>query len=408
MKRLDDTLIWLATFLGGGLLVAALAGIATPSWALFILFGLLLVAILVGRRERQSWRDGQQVRMSELAEAMQRYQSVSDEAMRFAEAEFISFEKEMDEARHLISDAMIKLYGSLTGLESRSTDQRRMLGEMLEEMLQMTGSDSAQIDSEQAGLKRFFDETHLLISEFRHKMGELQTGSTRIAESFTAIQVQVVQITDLLDGVADITKQTDLLALNAAIEAARAGEAGRGFAVVADEVRKLASRTGTLNGDIRQVLDHIVASLHEAGQRVAASSQVDLSIAERSQTNLDELGGELMELTDKARAQSQHITAVTEQIQSLTQEGVLSMQFGDIVSQMMERITVKTLDLGEYLHTFLQLYNDQDQKNGIERFRDRTARLQALLDKSRASVQERNIYNQVNTTVGGDCDIELF
>jgi len=405
MKRLDDILTWLTILISAGLWIYVQTGgqVSTHFYALPVV--MLVSAVLISKMERQNWKTRQQSSMVELTRAMQEYQELSDEAMDFAETEFASFEREMEEARKLIRQAVSQLYGSLTGLENRSSDQRQMLRSLIDEMLQMTGSGNDNLNNEQAGLQRFFDETHMLIAEFVKKMGELQSGSARIAESFSGMKVQVDQITHLLDGVSDITKQTDLLALNAAIEAARAGEAGRGFAVVADEVRKLASRTGTLNTDIRGVLNEIVNSLGEVGVRVAEATQSDLSVAERSQANLNNLGGELIELTSKARQQSKHITEITEQIEKLTHEGVLSMQFEDIVSQMMERITQKTMGVGEYLHAFLKLHHDRDEANGVQRFHNRTKRLQQLLQNSRAASKE--VTASANKPAQSDA-IELF
>jgi methyl-accepting chemotaxis protein len=238
-------------------------------------------------------------------------------------------------------------------------------------------------------------------------MNQLQTTSQGIAVSFEKMQDQVARITTTLNDVAGITKQTDLLALNAAIEAARAGEAGRGFAVVADEVRKLASRTGGFNIEIRDALGDILKSLQAVGERVADAGAVDMSLAERSQATLAELAAELLEVTERARQHSANITAVTEQMHNLTQEGVLAMQFEDIVTQMISRISQRTTNVGEYLHAFLRLHQDQKETNGLERFRHRSQRLVELLVNSQVKAEAIKSHGPAKHTESSN-DIELF
>jgi len=391
-----------------GLWIAAqMTGPLSMHW--FLLLAVTLAAAsLFSLDQRRRWKARQQGYITELNAVMSEYNTLSTEAMAHAEMQFTSLEQEMLEAQGIIRDSVNKLSGSLTGLESQSSDQRQILRSLIDEMLQMAGSDNVEVQK-QAGLQRFFDETNALIGEFVSKMDQLRSTSAGVAISFEQIQSQAGQITNTLNDISGITKQTDLLALNAAIEAARAGEAGRGFAVVADEVRKLAARTGEFNIDIRQALGGILKSLQEVGVRVTSATNIDMSIAEQSRATLSELGEELLTLTQTARQHSDHITEVTEKMHSLTQEGVMAMQFEDIVTQMMSRISQRTLNVGEYMHAFLNLHHDQGQTDGLQRFRQRSQRLVELLVNSHVKADALRAHSITKSPAGNDDgDIELF
>ena len=408
MKRIDDLLLWLMVALCLGLwILAQMTGPLSSHW--FLLLAITLAAAsLFSFDQRRRWKARQQGYITELNAAMSEYNTLSTEAMAHAEMQFTSLEQEMLEAQGIIRDSVNKLSGSLTGLESQSSDQRQILRALIDEMLQMTGSDNIEVQK-QAGLQRFFDETNALIGEFVSKMDQLRSTSAGVATSFEQMQGQVARITNTLNDVASITKQTDLLALNAAIEAARAGEAGRGFAAVADEVRKLAARTGEFNIDIRQALGGILKSLQDVGTRVAIGTSIDMSLADKSRTTLSELGEELLTLTQTARQHSDHITEVTEKMHSLTQEGVMAMQFEDIVTQMMSRISQRTLNVGEYMHAFLNLHHDQGQTDGLQRFRQRSDRLIELLVNSHVKADALRSRSVAKSSAGNDDgDIELF
>lgn len=408
MKRIDEILLWLMVALCLGLWIAAqMTGPLSMHW--FLLLAVTLAAAsLFSLDQRRRWKARQQGYITELNAVMSEYNTLSTEAMAHAEMQFTSLEQEMLEAQGIIRDSVNKLSGSLTGLESQSSDQRQILRSLIDEMLQMTGSDNVEVQK-QAGLQRFFDETNALIGEFVSKMDQLRSTSAGVAISFEQIQSQAGQITNTLNDISGITKQTDLLALNAAIEAARAGESGRGFAVVADEVRKLAARTGEFNVDIRQALGGILQSLQEVGVRVASATNIDMSIAEQSRATLSDLGEELLTLTQTARQHSDHITEVTEKMHSLTQEGVMAMQFEDIVTQMMSRISQRTLNVGEYMHAFLNLHHDQGQTDGLQRFRQRSQRLIELLVNSHVKADALRAHSITKSPGGNDDgDIELF
>ena len=407
MKRIDDGLFWAASLLAVALWIGSItAGNAAHGYGVLAL--ILMGANLFSLRERKRWKKRQSGYVDELTTVMSEYHVLSNEAMAHAEMQFSSLEQEMRDAQKLIRDSVNRLSGSLTGLESQSSNQQAILQSLINEMLSMTGSDNSH-DAEHAGLQRFFDETNALIAEFVGKMNQLQNTSQGVAESFNQMQEKVSRITGTLNDITGITKQTDLLALNAAIEAARAGEAGRGFAVVADEVRSLAARTGEFNVEIRHALNDILASLRDVGQQVDSATRIDLSVAERSSATLQELGQELLEMTDKARKHSHNITHITEQMRDLTQEGVMAMQFEDIVTQMINRISQRTDNVGSYLHAFLSLHNDQGETDGIQRVRKRSQRLLDLLVDSHVKTDALRTPTTVTAnSASNNGDIELF
>ncbi len=75
------------------------------------------------------------------------------------------------------------------------------------------------------------------------------------------------KVTQIVELISTIARQTHLLALNATLEAARAGEAGRGFAVVAGEVKKLAEQTAAATGSVSET----VRSMQDGAAEVAGA-----------------------------------------------------------------------------------------------------------------------------------------
>ncbi len=65
----------------------------------------------------------------------------------------------------------------------------------------------------------------------------------------------------------------------------------------------------------------------------------------------------------------------------LTQDSVVAIQFEDIVTQMMSRISQRTTNVGDYMHAFLALQHDKEA-NGLQRFRTRSEKLVQLLVSS--------------------------
>lgn len=87
-------------------------------------------------------------------------------------------------------------------------------------------------------------------------------------EAVTQTVQAMRDISEKIQIIDEIARNTNLLALNAAIEAARAGEHGKGFAVVASEVRKLAERSQVAAGEIAELSKNSVDVAERAGEMI--------------------------------------------------------------------------------------------------------------------------------------------
>ena len=114
--------------------------------------------------------------------------------------------------------------------------------------------------------------------EVLSNMEDLEITINKTVQSISTLQGYSKEISEVVNVIGNISKQTQLLALNASIEAARAGESGRGFSVVAEEISKLAleteSATKSISNVIKQVQEQTQATFEYAGE---INSKVNVS-----------------------------------------------------------------------------------------------------------------------------------
>jgi methyl-accepting chemotaxis protein len=382
--RTDDIAKWIAILTQVFALAALKVG-ATSSLvmglqlATLLLVGLSIQQSLAGRARWKAQHDAQ---ARELREVMNEFDRQYDGSMELVRGQFHSIREDIGQTYKIIGDATANLVAG-TGQESAS--RMNMIYKLVENLVEVTSGNQQQ--DQTAGIKRYTDDTERIVNQLVGYMSEVRGAGEQAATSFAHMGQLIGSVMQFLNKVNEITKQTDLLALNAAIEAARAGEAGRGFAVVADEVRKLSHNTGEFSTEIHNMLSQIEISMRVVEHSIKRVSQLDMSVADESRRNVEQMRTEMENLNVAAAEQSRHIVDASGQMQTLLMEGIVSLQFDDLVSQSLDHIKRRSDVLEHYLDSLYAVQRDQSERDGLTRFRNRIANLSKVVTGVRGQIE---------------------
>lgn len=156
---------------------------------------------------------------------------------------------------------------------------------------------------------------------------QMQTINQAVSAALATVnelQSNIGDINESLEGITEISEQTNLLSLNASIESARAGEQGKGFAVVAGEVRKLAEQSAMTANNIQGITDVISSNSLTAVEKVSQGEKA----VEDGNILLNEIGEYFKDVE----------TAVNETFALLDKENKMINNVLDKFIQVQERI----------------------------------------------------------------------
>lgn len=108
-----------------------------------------------------------------------------------------------------------------------------------------------------------------------------------VSDSFKKLNDNLKNITNIVEAVTNISKQTHILSLNASIEAGRYGEIGRGFNVVAIEIKKLSQNIFLQMNKIEEIVESLNLDMHSAEEKIQSAKQVTLSQSQFVKNTID-------------------------------------------------------------------------------------------------------------------------
>ena len=245
------------------------------------------------------------------------------------------------QVRSILTNAITELQQSFHGLNTSTQNQKQMVMDLIVNSgYQLNESKQGNpYDKDSFSFHNFATETQGVLNNFVTQIIEISKDSMSVMNVIDDVATHMGEVVGLLDDVTGIAQKTNLLALNAAIEAARAGDAGRGFAVVADEVRSLSQSSNSFSNDIRELVVNADEKIKLAQDTISAMASKDMSVAIDSKDKVDFMlkrAEEVNEIMSRNLESVQHVSA---KINADVGISVRSLQFEDMVSQLLQHIT---------------------------------------------------------------------
>lgn len=244
----------------------------------------------------------------------------------------------LDNVAALVGDASRRLNHEFVAISDETAAQLGLVHQTLSRMAPgddpMDGKGSGTNDTGVC-INRFVSEAVSTLKDYSQVIESVADGSLETAEHIDRMAAQMDDIHSLFEDVKAIADQTNLLALNAAIEAARAGEVGRGFAVVAQEVRKLSVDSARFNDQIQVQVGSGQKVIASAREIVGRMTITDLDEVISAKTRVEGMLSQLEALNNEVNAGLREMSERTTRINAEVSEAVSSLQFEDIVQQIL-------------------------------------------------------------------------
>ncbi|MBI4754949.1 MAG: methyl-accepting chemotaxis protein [Betaproteobacteria bacterium] len=383
----------LAPAMASGTGVALASALVGLGWAFMVSWHLSRVAAI---RQHQDPPPGQAAGQA----AVLSIEQLLGQCMEAFRRQFEGMRAEVERVQGLLADAISQLGESFHGMSGTIQEQQRLA-------MAINGTGDEASRGEYAHLDDFVANTSDVMQKVVDSVVSNSKLGMELVELTDGIARRSRAVQGILTEIGAISKQTNLLALNAAIEAARAGESGRGFAVVADEVRDLSGRTAQFSQQINALMESMATSVEATESAIQKMAAQDMNFALESKTRVETVLRSVDVISRERAAAVQKMSEAARHVDEQVGHAVMSLQFQDMVSQLMAHIgrRVEALDdVSLRLHALAETASAAGGPELDEMLRQPLAEVRRSVEE----LEQRTAHNPVRQQAFAHGDIELF
>lgn len=186
----------------------------------------------------------------------------------------------LDKAAQEVASSIGQVDSVIQGIATSATQQAvstesasrdvAVMGGMVDETMQEITTLNNTTDQ----MKNASNHAKTTLLDLNQTMSDVMKAIDSIYQQTNKTNESVITISETVNLITAIARQTNLLSLNASIEAARAGEQGKGFAVVANEIKQLAEQSNNSAVEIQNILEQLTGNSNMAVEMMQNVKQI--------------------------------------------------------------------------------------------------------------------------------------
>lgn len=253
---------------------------------------------------------------------------------------------------------------AITDLASRFSSLTMDLESAVSASRQSAEEASVDDDGRKRSIVDIFNDSETELRGVIDALRDAQQAKQAMLQEIREFSRFTKELAEMSEQVSNNARKINILSINARIEAARAGPHGEGFAVVAEEVRELSSISAATGKQITELVNNFNSSMTSVVKVTERNAAQDEESVSNSETTIRSVMSVFKTVTSSFSESASDLRNTGTRIQNEISDMLVSLQFQDRVSQILENVIKHMTTLHERIGNLGEL-DDQATEEAL-------------------------------------------